>query len=143
MPHVRPQPHIRPHGAAVLNARFFAHARSGQWDLTTQRIAPYVNGFNHVARISALADVAVALVLDCVRHLVLLDVASAVPVFQYSNVYRPTPKLAQLAKCRELQRRCVDRCSKSGEWCFFFYFQYQKWDPDKESSKNRRWFDWI
>lgn len=35
-----------------------------------------------------------------------------VPVFQYSNVYRPTPKLAQLAKCKALQQRCIEQCSK-------------------------------
>lgn len=62
-----------------------------------------------------MADVAVALVLDCLKHLVLLGVAIAVPVFQYNNVYRPTPKLSQLAKCRTLQQRCLAQCSKSGK----------------------------
>lgn len=38
--------------------------------------------------------------------------AIVVPVFQYSNVYRPTPKLAQLAKCKALQQRCIEQCSK-------------------------------
>lgn len=60
-----------------------------------------------------MADVAIGLVKDCVKHLVLLGVAILVPVFQYSNVYRPTPKLSQLAKCKELQVRCIEKCSKS------------------------------
>lgn len=55
---------------------------------------------------------ALGLVLDCIKHLILLGVAIMVPVFQYSNVYRPTPKLAQLAKCKALQQRCIEQCSK-------------------------------
>lgn len=76
------------------------------------QILPYINGFNHVDRIAAMADVALGLVIDCIKHLILLGVAIMVPVFQYSNVYRPTPKLALLAKCKELQRRCTEKCSK-------------------------------
>lgn len=60
-----------------------------------------------------MADVAMGLVIDCIKHLVLLGVAVIVPVFQYSNVYRPTPKLSQLAKCHLLQNRCIKHCSKS------------------------------
>lgn len=63
-----------------------------------------------------MADVALALVIDCIKHLVLLGVAIIVPVFQYSNVYRPTPKLSQLAKCKLLQRRCIESCSKSSKF---------------------------
>lgn len=76
------------------------------------QILPYINGFNHIDRIAAIADVALGLVLDCIKHLILLGVAIMVPVFQYSNVYRPTPKLAQLAKCKMLQQRCIEQCSK-------------------------------
>lgn len=63
-------------------------------------------------RIAAMADVALGLVLDCIKHLILLGVAIMVPVFQYSNIYRPTPKLSQLAKCKEMQERCIEQCSR-------------------------------
>lgn len=59
-----------------------------------------------------MADVALGLVLDCIKHLILLGVAIMVPVFQYSNVYRPTPKLSTLAKCKKMQQRCMEQCSK-------------------------------
>lgn len=59
-----------------------------------------------------LADVTLGIVLDCIKHLVMLGVAILVPVFQYSNIYRPTPKLAQLAKCKEMQERCIEQCSR-------------------------------
>lgn len=83
------------------------------------KILPHVDGFSHIGRIAAMADVALGLVLDCIKHLVLLGVAIVVPVFQYSNVYRPTPKLSQLAKCKELQKRAVQKCSKSGDYYKF------------------------
>lgn len=76
------------------------------------QILPYVNGFNHLARIAWLADVDLALVTDCIRHLIMLGVVAVIPVFQYSNIYRPTPKLAQLAKCKEMQERCIEQCTK-------------------------------
>lgn len=63
-------------------------------------------------RIAAMADVALGLVLDCIKHLILLGVAIMVPVFQYSNIYRPTPKLSQLAKCKEMQHRCIEQCTR-------------------------------
>lgn len=68
---------------------------------------------NHIHRIAAMADVALELVRDCLKHLVLLGVAAIVPVFQYSNVYRPTTKLSQLAKCKTLMQSCIKKCSKT------------------------------
>lgn len=35
-----------------------------------------------------------------------------IPVFQYSNIYRPTPKLSQLATCKKMQQRCIEQCTK-------------------------------
>lgn len=137
VPHYKEPAPVKPYVAAVLNCEFQKYIKT-QWDLTTLRvmwkyhvcrlhivdrsvsivcfkfhqILPYINGFNHIDRIAAIADVALGLVLDCIKHLVLLGVAIMVPVFQYSNVYRPTPKLAQLAKCKALQQRCIEQCSK-------------------------------
>lgn len=67
-------------------------------------------------RIAAMADVALGLVVECIKHLVMLGVAIIVPVFQYSNIYRPTPKLSQLAKCEIMQKRCLIACSKSSKY---------------------------
>ena len=41
-----------------------------QWDLTTTEILPHIDGFNHIAKISSLADVGSALVRACVQNLV-------------------------------------------------------------------------
>jgi hypothetical protein len=74
---------------------------------------PFINGLRHIDRIAQLADVSLSIVLQCVKHLVLLDVAVLVPAFQYSNIYRPTPKLRLLAKCPDVQKRAIEKCSKS------------------------------
>lgn len=60
-----------------------------------------------------MADVALGLVINCVKHWILLGVAVTIPLFQYCNVYRPTTKLSLLAKSKELQNKCIDRCSKT------------------------------
>lgn len=42
-----------------------------------------------------------------------MEVCSLVPVFQYSNIYRPTPKLSLLTKSADVQKRAIEKCSKS------------------------------
>lgn len=76
---------------------------SQQWDLTTQQVAPYIDGFNHVARIAALSDVENNLVKACVQNLVYYGFVALVPIFQYGNVYCTTPKLKRLAQDVDLQ----------------------------------------
>lgn len=87
--------------------------------MTTLRILPFIDGFNHVQRISALAHVALECAKECVKHLVILDVALLVPIFQYNNMYRPTPKLSMLAKCSKMQKRCLQKCSLKPKKCSF------------------------
>ncbi|KAG5669007.1 hypothetical protein PVAND_016910 [Polypedilum vanderplanki] len=101
------------HKAPVLLDCFFENFTLSSWDLTTKMIVPFINGFRHIDRIAQLADVSVTIVLQCVKHLVLLGVAVLVPAFQYSNIYRPTPKLKLLAKSPEVQERAIAKCSKS------------------------------
>ncbi|KAL4707232.1 hypothetical protein ACJJTC_008219, partial [Scirpophaga incertulas] len=84
-----------------------------QWDLTTNQILPYIDGFNHVAKIAALTDVEVSLVRACVQNLVYYGVVTLVPIFQYCAVYSATPKLRQLTRCPGLQRQCVEFCARS------------------------------
>lgn len=77
------------------------------------QIVPFLNGFRHIDRIAQLAEVSATIVTQCIKHLVLLGVCVVVPAFQYSNIYRPTPKLNQLAKSPEVQKRAIEKCSKS------------------------------
>ncbi|GLH15915.1 GATOR complex protein NPRL2, partial [Gryllus bimaculatus] len=87
--------------------------REQQWDLTTQQVLPYIDGFNHVAKIAAEADVENNLVKACVQNLVYYGVVSLIPIFQYSNVYATTPKLRFLASNRRFQEDCLEYVSNS------------------------------
>ncbi|XP_076263040.1 nitrogen permease regulator-like 2 isoform X1 [Rhynchophorus ferrugineus] len=94
---------------------FIKELPPNQWDLTTQQVTPYINGFNHIARIASLSDVDNNLVKACVQNLVYYKVVALVPLFQYSNIYCTTPKLRTLAQDIDLQRRClqyVARCNR-------------------------------
>ncbi|KAL1497987.1 hypothetical protein ABEB36_008861 [Hypothenemus hampei] len=84
-----------------------------QWDLTTQQVTPYIDGFNHVARIAALSDVDNNLVKACVQNLVYYGVVALVPLFQYGNVYCSTPKLRTLAHDPELQKHCLSYVARN------------------------------
>ncbi|XP_057321013.1 GATOR complex protein NPRL2 isoform X1 [Microplitis mediator] len=84
-----------------------------QWDLTTQQVLPYIDGFNHVTRIAAEADVENNLVKSCVQNLVYYGVVTLIPIFQYCNIYTTTSKLGILAEDKELQEECIHFVSKS------------------------------
>ncbi|KRT82919.1 hypothetical protein AMK59_4344 [Oryctes borbonicus] len=84
-----------------------------QWDLTTQQVAAYIDGFNHIARIAALSDVENSLVKACVQNLIYYGVVALVPLFQYGNVYCTTPKLKVLAQNSPLQKKCLNYVAKS------------------------------
>ncbi|KAH0949649.1 hypothetical protein HN011_007984 [Eciton burchellii] len=86
--------------------------QNDQWDLTTQQVLPYIDGFNHVARIAAEADVENNLVKSCVQNLVYYGIVTLIPIFQYSNVYAATSKLRHLGDDTKLQERCIAYASK-------------------------------
>lgn len=86
---------------------------SQQWDLTTQQVAPYIDGFNHVARIAVLSDVENNLVKACVQNLVYYGIVALVPLFQYGNVYCTTPKLGKFAHDQVLQEKCLRYVTRS------------------------------
>lgn len=86
---------------------------SQQWDLTTQQVAPYIDGFNHVARIAVLSDVENNLVKACVQNLVYYGIVALVPLFQYGNVYCTTPKLCKFAHDQVLQQKCLNYVTRS------------------------------
>lgn len=112
--------HIRSDPAPVADHQvpiFIKQLPNQQWDLTTQQVAPYIDGFNHVARIAALSDVENNLVKACVQNLVYYGVVALVPLFQYGNVYCTTPLLKSLAHDINLQV-CLGK--KTADWSCFF-----------------------
>ncbi|MEE6515892.1 hypothetical protein FKM82_025015 [Ascaphus truei] len=87
---------------------------NAQWDLTTQQILPYIDGFRHIQKISAEADVELNLVRIAIQNLMYYGVVTLVSIFQYSNVYCTTPRVQELIHDKALQEECVCYVSKPG-----------------------------
>lgn len=104
-------PHVSDHHVPIfiVDQNVF---REELWDLTTQQVLPYINGFNHVAKIAAVADVENNLVKACVQNLVYYGAVKLIPIFQYCNVYAATPELKHLASKKKFQEECLLYVSK-------------------------------
>ncbi|NXA25520.1 NPRL2 protein, partial [Ibidorhyncha struthersii] len=77
-------------------------------------ILPYIDGFRHVQKISAEADVELNLVRIAVQNLLYYGVVTLVSILQYSNVYCTTPKVQDLVDDKCLQEECLSYVTKQG-----------------------------
>lgn len=77
-----------------------------QWDLTTQQVLPYIDGYRHVSKIALEADVEVSLVKACIQNMIYYGIINLIPIFQYSNIYVTTPRLSTLLK-EPLRSECI------------------------------------
>lgn len=84
------------------------------WDLTLQRIIPYIDGVNYVKRISILADVDLELVNAALRQLLYYGCVAMIDIFQYSNIYATTPAVGLLLESAELADACTEYITKYG-----------------------------
>ncbi|XP_077459122.1 GATOR1 complex protein NPRL2 isoform X2 [Stigmatopora argus] len=91
------------------------HFINSQWDLTTQQILPYIDGFRHVQKISAEADVELNIVRIAVQNLLYYDIVTLVSIFQYSNMYCTTPKVQSLIDDKLIQEECLNYVTKLGQ----------------------------
>lgn len=91
------------------------HFIKSQWDLTTQQILPYIDGFRHIQKISAEADVELNLVRIAVQNLLYYEVVTLVSIYQYSNVYCTTPKVQNLIDDKSIQEECLSYVTKQGK----------------------------
>lgn len=76
------------------------------WDLTLRRIHSYVNGVNHIQRISELADVELKLIKRAVHELVTHDRVILLDIFHYQAVYAGASGLIDFIKDVDVQDEC-------------------------------------
>ncbi|CAG07001.1 unnamed protein product, partial [Tetraodon nigroviridis] len=91
------------------------HFIKSQWDLTTQQILSCIDGFRHIQKIAAEADVELTLVRIAVQNLLYYGIVTLVSIFQYSNVYCTTPKVQSLIDDKSLQDECLSYVTKQGQ----------------------------
>ncbi|XP_046384502.1 GATOR complex protein NPRL2 [Ischnura elegans] len=100
------------HQVPCLTAVHKSYCRD-QWDLTTQQVIPFIDGFNHVAKIAAEADVENNLVKSCIQNLLYYGVVRMISIFRYSAEYATTPKLRELLENIGFQKECMKYVAKS------------------------------
>ena len=82
------------------------------WDLTMQRIIPFINGVNSMKRIAALADADLKLTRKCVRHLVYYGCVLLLDIFSFNAIYAPTSEfMALIGRDEGMQRECARYCN--------------------------------
>jgi len=109
---------VESHDVPIIN-RCQLTKMIGHWDLATQQLLPYMDGFKHVARIAIEADVDINIVKACVQNLCYHGAIKLISVFQYSNVYMPTPEINTLASDEEMQTECVNFVATSSSLPLF------------------------
>jgi hypothetical protein len=78
------------------------------WDLTMQRIVPYINGVSSVKQIALLADADYRLTRSCMKHLLYYGCLLLLDIFSFSAIYAPTAEFSvTIASDDDMQRECA------------------------------------
>ncbi|KAI9848282.1 MAG: hypothetical protein M1837_000546 [Sclerophora amabilis] len=85
------------------------------WDLTMQKIVPFIDGINSIRRISELADADYNLVKSCIEHLLYYRTLLLLPPHHFSAVFAPTSDLPLFLSSPSMQAECASYVSTSTE----------------------------
>lgn len=78
------------------------------WDLTMQRIIPFINGVNSVKKIAFLADADLKLTRKCIRHLLYYGCILLLDIFSFNAIYAPTAEFSSMiATDIDMQAECA------------------------------------
>lgn len=84
------------------------------WDLTMQRIIPFIDGIRSVKRISKLADADLKLTKKCVKHLLYYGCALLLDIFTFNAIYAPTAEFEEtIVEDVDMQRECARYVNKA------------------------------
>jgi len=78
------------------------------WDLTMQRVIPFINGVNSVKKIALLADADLNLTRKCIRHLLYYGCILLLDIFSFNAIYAPSAEFTNMiATDFEMQAECA------------------------------------
>lgn len=77
------------------------------WDLTMQKIVPFIDGINSIRRISELADADYNLTKKAISHLLYYGCLTLVDIFTFAAIYAVTPEIAGLLADSQMQHECI------------------------------------
>ncbi|EED16795.1 nitrogen permease regulator Npr2, putative [Talaromyces stipitatus ATCC 10500] len=100
-------PHVKAWDVPLFTVRYEAFLDEN-WDLTLQKIVPYINGVNSVRIISILADVELSLAYKAIRHLIYYGCVFLLDIFSFSAIYAPTASFhSSIASDEGMQQECA------------------------------------
>jgi hypothetical protein len=92
------------------------------WDLTVQRVIPYIDGVSSVRRIAELSDVDPILVAKAMQHLYYYGCLITTDIFQFGGMYAVTPELSLMTLDVSTQRECLAYVSREEDVSFAAIF---------------------
>jgi hypothetical protein len=96
------------------------------WDLTMQKVVPFIDGINSVRRISELADADYILTKKAISHLLYYGCLTLVDVFTFSAMYAVTAEIGSLLMDHQMPEECLNYIRSSpgtGELKFVDVFE--------------------
>lgn len=103
---VRPPPPPVHDWYVPLSVVRFNSLQTSAWDLTVQRIIPYIDGVNAVSNIATLADTDPSLTRRAIAHLVYYGCIILLDIFAFSAIYAPTPSITSFVSDTAMQDEC-------------------------------------
>ena len=78
------------------------------WDLTMQRVIPFIDGVNSVKKIALLADADLNLTRKCIRHLLYYGCILLLDIFSFNAIYAPSAEFTNMiATDLDMQAECA------------------------------------
>ncbi|EEB07664.1 nitrogen permease regulator family protein [Schizosaccharomyces japonicus yFS275] len=77
------------------------------WDMTIQKVYPFINGINSVQRVAELANVSFNNCCRCMEHLMYYGCLIITDIFQFHNIYAMTTNVPNLMQDPNFQKECV------------------------------------
>ncbi|KAL2312546.1 Nitrogen permease regulator family protein [Schizosaccharomyces pombe] len=77
------------------------------WDMTVQKVYPFINGINSVQRIAELANVSYRSCQKCMEHFLYYGCLIIADIFQFHNIYAMTTNAPNLLQDPDFQRECT------------------------------------
>ncbi|KAI4730543.1 nitrogen permease regulator 2 [Aureobasidium sp. EXF-10728] len=100
-----PPPPIQIYHVPLSTVRF-SSLQTNTWDLTVQRIIPYIDGINSVQKIAVLADTDLTLTRRALAHLLYYGCILMLNTFHFGAIYAPTAEIGVFVEDTRMQDEC-------------------------------------
>lgn len=84
----------------------FSSLQTSAWDLSVQRIIPYIDGVSSVSVIATLADTDLSLTRRAIAHLVYYGCVLLLDIFSFGAIYAPTAEIGVFVFNEIMQDEC-------------------------------------